>query len=208
MKLINCHSHKAPNDGCISICNIRINNDTLHLSHLPNLYFSVGIHPWDIREFQSSWLDKLTMLLNYQQVVALGECGFDKNTTTTLDQQMIIFENQILISETLRKPVIIHCVSYFNELIKLKKRLRPKQVWIIHGFRGKPQLAQQLIEEGFYISFGEKFNPESVMITPPDRILTESDESELNFYELTNEIARIKQCKPDDFNAASVIFGI
>ncbi len=208
MKLINCHSHKVLNDGNITVYNIRINKETLRLPHGPDIYFSVGIHPWDAAECKMLWFDQLTMLLNYQQVVALGECGLDKKIDIPFDQQLLVFEKQIVASETMRKPVIIHCVGYFNELMEIKKRINPTQAWIIHGFRGKPQLAQQLIQQGFYISYGEKLNPESVIVTPTNSILTETDESDQGIQALSDIIAGIKGCEATDFRAASVLFGI
>ena len=42
--------------------------------------------------------------------------------------------------------------------------MRPQQQWIIHGFRGKPQQAQQLLDNGFQLSFGEHFNADSLAL--------------------------------------------
>lgn len=208
MKLINSHTHKSSDSGNITIQNIRINNDPMCLAHGPDVYFSAGIHPWDSDGFVLLWLDKLTMLLNYQQVVAVGECGFDKTIDIPFDIQLAVFEKQIIASETMRKPVIIHCVGYFNELIQLRKKLEPKQVWIIHGFRGKPQMAEQLLNAGFYLSFGDKFNPASIQATPSDRILIETDESETTIEELYMAICTLKKCEIDDLNAAALLFSL
>ena len=82
----------------------------------------------------------------------------------------------IEISENRELPLILHIVRAFPEIIALKKQLSPKQPWIIHGFRGKPQLASELLRHGFYLSIGEKYNPEAVAVIPRDRLLLESDE--------------------------------
>ena len=60
--------------------------------------------------------------------------------------------------------------------------------WIIHGFRGKPQLAQQLLNNGFYISLGEHFNPQTVTIIPTNRLLFETDESTLDINTIIENI--------------------
>jgi len=208
MKLINSHTHKAPDNGNITLQNIRINNDGMSLAHGPDIYFSAGIHPRDCTTYEVLWLDKLIMLLNYQQVLAVGECGFDKTTGIPFETQRVVFEKQIVASETMRKPVIIHCVGYFNELIQLRKDLQPHQAWIIHGFRGKPPLAEQLIRAGFYLSFGEKFNPASVEVTPVNRILIETDESDIPLTKLYADICKLKNCEIDDLNAAALLFSL
>ena len=57
--------------------------------------------------------------------------------------------------------------------------------WIIHGFRGKPQLAEALIRQGFYLSLGERYNPMSAAVIPIDRLLAESDGSRLMAAEIS-----------------------
>ncbi|MBU6342059.1 MAG: TatD family hydrolase, partial [Bacteroidetes bacterium] len=47
-----------------------------------------------------------------------------------------------------------HCVRSFSEIISLKKRLNPAQAWIIHGFNKNNETGRQLIDAGFYLSFG------------------------------------------------------
>lgn len=80
------------------------------------------------------------------------------------------------LSETLRKPLILHIVKSFPEIIALRKQWKPTQPWIIHGFRGKPQLARELLAHGFHLSYGKKYNPASLAITPSSRLLRETDE--------------------------------
>lgn len=80
------------------------------------------------------------------------------------------------LSETLGKPLILHIVKSFPEIIALKKQWKPAQPWIIHGFRGKPQLARELLAHGFHLSYGKKYNPASLALTPASRLLRETDE--------------------------------
>ncbi len=90
----------------------------------------------------------------HENVLAIGECGVDRLIELPLEQQFPIFEAQIKLAEQLRKPVIIHCVRAFNELLQWKKRVAPTIPLIIHGFNNKPEIAQQLIAHGFYFSLG------------------------------------------------------
>ncbi|GAB1416605.1 hypothetical protein MASR2M117_20110 [Paludibacter sp.] len=204
--LTDSHCHKVQSTDIRTIFNIRINDEVISLPHGPNMLFSVGIHPWDVQFLRNSWYDNLKMLLNFEQIIAVGECGFDKNATASFELQLDVFKKQIEISEQTKKPLVIHCVGHFNDLIRLKKQMNPKQAWIVHGFRGKPALARQITDAGMFVSFGEKFNPESVRATPIDKILVESDESNVPIQELYLTIATAKGCEIRELNAVNHIF--
>jgi TatD DNase family protein len=120
-----------------------------------DVVYSAGIHPWYIAEAgfadQLGWLRQLA---KNNQVRMIGECGIDKLKGPSLNIQEEVFIRQIRTAEEFRKPVIIHCVRAFNEMISIKKVVRPKVPLIIHGFQKKPELGLQLIEKGFYLSLG------------------------------------------------------
>lgn len=141
-----------------------------------NCSFSVGIHPCSISpDSFDSQKHIISQALQMPNLAAIGECGFDKYAYADFETQKKVFLWQCEISELYRKPLIIHCVGYYNEIIKLKKEFNPSQKWLIHGFRGKAPLAQQLVQHGFYLSFGAHFNPASVAITPVERMFCETD---------------------------------
>ena len=73
----------------------------------------------------------------------------------SFERQIELFERQIELSETLKKPMILHDVRSHNEIIALRKKHRAKQPWILHGFNGTEQDAQQLIGQEIYLSVGE-----------------------------------------------------
>jgi len=139
-------------------------------------YFSVGIHPWDTERVTKSDIENIRRLAGAENVVAIGECGLDALRGAPLPLQEEIFISQIAISEELGKPMIIHAVRTLQRLIELRRELKPGQRWIIHGFRGKPQLAASLLRAGFDLSYGKKYNPESFAATPAERLFRESDE--------------------------------
>ncbi|NLO71371.1 MAG: hypothetical protein GX102_10635 [Porphyromonadaceae bacterium] len=168
-----------------------------------DIYFSVGIHPWDIPKLEKGWESRLEKICEHKAVIMVGECGFDKNTDVSFDAQKAVFDNHIRVSESFKMPLIIHCVGYYNELAVIKKQFNPEQKWIIHGFRGKPQLADQLIRNGFYLSFGERYNPESVKITALDRIFIETDESKKPIKEIYQEISELKGCEIESLLVSS-----
>lgn len=168
-------------------------------------FVSVGIHPWDLENLDQFWIERLMKIAEDNRVVMIGECGLDKNIETTPERQIEVFSEQIKLSELFQKPLIIHCVGRFNKLIELKKMFNPSQKWIVHGFRGKPQLAGQLLKARIDLSFGEKFNPESIQITPIERLFIETDESAMPIERIYEQIARIRGCKINDLNAGNVL---
>lgn len=141
-------------------------------------YYSVGIHPWWTAEAAEvrSMLHNLSTLFQHPQVITLGECGLDALRGAPLDEQERIFCAQIELAEAYQLPVTLHIVRSFDRLLRLKKRLRPTTQWTVHGFRGKPALAQQLLRAGIDLSFGVNYNPESWNITPENRRWRETDE--------------------------------
>ncbi|MBR5542107.1 MAG: TatD family hydrolase [Bacteroides sp.] len=143
------------------------------------IYTSIGIHPWELTEENAEDQQKsLQKLISNASVIAIGESGLDKLQGPSIDVQTNILRQQILLSETYSLPLILHCVKAFNELIQLKKEIKPQQPWIIHGFRGKEALATDCIRHGFYLSFGEYFQENALKATPLEKLFIETDESE------------------------------
>ncbi len=140
--------------------------------------YSAGIHPWWTADASQTeqMLQALPQLLQHPQVVALGECGLDSLRGAPLDEQERIFRLQIGMAEAYGKPVTLHIVRCFDRLLRLHKQLRPTTQWTVHGFRGKPALARQLLQAGLDLSFGLHYNPQSWDITPEGRRHRETDD--------------------------------
>ncbi|MFM9825199.1 TatD family hydrolase [Flavobacterium sp.] len=143
--------------------------------------YSIGIHPLYIDEDRlESDFEIVDQKLALSECLALGECGLDKRAETPFALQIEIFEKQLLLAQKYNKPVLIHCVASFQELIEIKKRLRISVPMLIHGFSKNTVLAKQLIDNGFYISFGKNLlqNPELEFVftsVPDDRFFLETD---------------------------------
>ena len=198
---IDIHTHHTFSAGHPSIRNLTfLEAEQLFLSDSERL-FSVGFHPWDVDAFSEKSMGMLEKWAGDKRFVLVGECGFDKNSKASITLQTSVFERQILLSERIQKPMIIHCVGCFNELLVLKKKYKPQQMWIIHGFRGKPQLAEQLLKSGCALSFGEHHNPASVLVTPINRLFLETDESVMDIERIYHHIAKIRQVEPEQLTA-------
>lgn len=125
--------------------------------------YSIGIHPWYIQS--EHWKDHLSFMegkMSDPACLAIGECGLDKRIEVPWELQLEVFEAQIKLAEHHHKPLVIHCVGAFNELIALKKKHHIKVPVVIHGFSKNSQVAQDLIKAGCYLSFGKYLlrNPE------------------------------------------------
>lgn len=157
-------------------------------------WISVGIYPWhllpDNLNEQLDWLE--SVITTDRRVLAVGEAGLDRLCQTPFKLQLKAFRIIIELSERYRLPLIIHAVKAFNEIMALNKEIRPFQPWIIHGFRGKKELAGSLLRQDFFLSVGERFNAEAVKIIPSEHLLAETDESLTDISVIIGRLAEIR----------------
>jgi TatD DNase family protein len=198
---VDIHTHQLPKTGSFAIQNLTVLEAETILTTEKQDYFSVGCHPWFIEQCTEQTLEQIKKWTMDLRTVLIGECGLDKNSKVPLKTQILVFEKHIEFSEKAKKPLIIHCVGCFNDLFEIKRRLKPSQLWIIHGFRGKPELAKQALNLNCALSFGVHYNPESVKITPLEKLYIETDESSINIEDLYQQISFIKTCKVEDLFA-------
>lgn len=163
------HTHRLPTSDAIRSI------DPNAGEHPPVTPFSVGILPLS-GEPDSTAIANLEQWATMPNALAIGEAGLDTlHSPLPVERQIELFRRHYELSERLAKPLIIHCVKAWSTLIGLHNLWKPTQPWIIHGFRGKPQLARQLLDHGFYLSFGLRYNQESYDITPLSRRFRETD---------------------------------
>ncbi len=191
--IIDIHTHHpAPQpQGIISIrlCH----QDCVHTDLIAGQAYSAGIHPWDIPlDDIENTRGILCRSAKLPEVVAIGECGVDLHRGGPMFRQLQVFKMHIELSEQLKKPVIVHDVKGDDIICGLRRELKPAQPWCIHGFRGKPAAAAALLRSGCYISFGEKFNAGTLISMPEDRILAETDESDLAIEKIISRLSEIK----------------
>lgn len=200
MEFFNFHTHKSINHP-----------DILDLvNQYPNdfdegiAYYSIGIHPWYIvKERIEADLEIIDQKLATENCLAIGECGLDKRTEVPFELQVAVFEKQLLLAQKHQKPVVIHCVAAFQEVIALKKKLTITVPMIIHGFSKNEQVAKQLLDNGFYISFGKYLikNPhlETVFKSIPDnRFFLETDTIDENIETVYALAAKYKNITIDE----------
>lgn len=147
-------------------------------------FYSVGLHPWHIGtpEENNEALQLVEDALEFDHVIFIGETGLDKICSTDFSEQKRVFEAQAFIAEEYQFPLVVHCVKAFNEVIELRKKMKPSMPWILHGFNGSLEVTKQLLDHGFLFSFGKILFRESAKgidsfcYLPLDRIFLETDE--------------------------------
>ncbi len=155
---------------------------------LPN--FTVGIHPWHLNE--TTFLEDLIVIehaIQQPNCKAVGECGLDKRIETSIEIQKKILIPQLLLAEKYKKPVILHCVAAYQEIIEIKKELKLTIPMVIHGFSKNSQVAESLIKNGFYLSFGKylllNLELENVLKTIPlNQLFLETDMIDQTIFEV------------------------
>ena len=128
MRLYDVHTHRPPADlttpAVVSI------DASEPFEPRPGGCYAVGIHPWHAA---ADRLPLLRLRAAHPQVVMIGEAGLDRLAEAPMSLQIELFEAQVRLADELRKPLIIHCVRAWGELLEVRKRLRPDSPWIVHG---------------------------------------------------------------------------
>ena len=193
---VDIHTHTAKTaDDLIQIVNLDLEQPC------PNQgYYSYGIHPWKLDNVDFQLKEAFSLLeerLQSPNVLALGEAGLDKMHKGSFEQQIVVFERQIDLSEALQKPIILHDVRSHNEILALRKKHKAKQPWILHGFNGTEQDIQQLTGQGLYLSVGESLLHSERKITkslkniPLGMLFMETDMAEISVEKIYEVAAKL-----------------
>lgn len=204
---IDMHTHGGkPAAGVFIVESLMAHEDKLP-GNISGVAYTFGIHPWFLTETNHKQLmSSVKDIVPLPNIVAIGEAGFDKLRGPSPELQRKIFEEQAVIAEALAKPVIIHCVRAWEELLASQKRLRPKSPWLIHGFRGKKELAGQLLSKGMYISFWFDFVMRSesanlIRSLPKNRMFLETDGADTDIREIYGKVAADLDLPIDELKA-------
>lgn len=199
-KFINLHTHKFSNlSDVIEV----VNQYPWEFNSILSNY-SIGIHPWYIDERRlNNDLKIIKEKLQLKECLALGECGLDKRIEIPLDVQISVFKKQLEIVKQTNKPIVLHCVAAYDEVIAIKKEMKIDNPMIIHGFSKNEQVAQSLLKNGFYLSFGKYLlrNPDLEKVftfAPENQILLETDTIEESIYQVYEKAALIKGISVDE----------
>ena len=138
--------------------------------------FTVGIHPMD----EQRYADPEGLLLRRidelgERFLGIGECGWDRRSQLSIEEQTALVRCHIALADRLTCPLVLHVVGGWHLLLR-ERRAHPEGIWVVHGFRGKPELLHQLEEAHIGVSLHPQYRWEDV---PKRPFFLESDESDL-----------------------------
>ncbi len=157
----------------------------LGLLNPPFVFGSLGLHPHDASLIED--VDITAEIRRHSRrpgIVAIGETGLDYHyMNSPRELQRKAFIEHIRLARELALPLIIHSRDAEEDTLKILEDEGAEEAGgCVHCFSGSPEMAQRLVEMGFYISFtgiltfpGAEGLREVARDLPDERILMETD---------------------------------
>ncbi len=195
MGFFDFHHHDAGKN--LGIYNLKFNEIP------PENCFSAGIHPDAVADDFEEKLNWLRDISAHKNCVAIGECGLDGLIDVDEKLQQKAFLAQIEIANSVKKPLIIHCVKRFSQLLKFRKM--SKVPMIVHGFNKRKTIGDDLLKNGLCLSFGKSvlYNvnlQDFVKHLPIEKLFLETDSADFEIKELYQKVADLKNMRLEDLS--------
>ena len=168
-KLVDIHTHN-PRSGVLS----------------PTM---AGIHPWDA--------ERNLPMPDFSACDIVGETGLDYAKEVSREAQQELFMKHLAAAEKLEKPVVLHVVKSFEDVMLALSKYQLKGV-VFHGFIGSREQAQRAISEGYYLSFGDRSlrsprTREVIATIPIEKLFCETDDNtEFSIEKIYQEVAALR----------------
>ncbi|KAJ6756915.1 BINDING PROTEIN putative-RELATED [Salix koriyanagi] len=145
-----------------------------------------GLHPWFIEERTPNWFNTLKEFFQITPSAAVGEVGLDKGShgkKIDFNDQVEVFQRQLELAKELNRPVSVHCVRAFGDLLEIMKSTGPFPAGVIlHSFLGSAEMVPEFANLGAYFSFSgflmsmkKEKAKKMLKAVSSDRILLETD---------------------------------
>ncbi|HEX4133213.1 MAG TPA: TatD family hydrolase [Bryobacteraceae bacterium] len=146
------------------------------------VYASIGVHPHDASKVTPQTYADLRALASHSKVVAFGEIGLDYHYDfSPREIQREVFTEQLKLAREVNLPITIHTREAWQDTMSILR-----EHWsgegVMHCFTGDPAQAQEALDLGLHLAYGGVLTfktaeavRESARITPPDRLLLETD---------------------------------
>lgn len=126
---------------------------------------ALGLHPEDVKD---DWKEQLEIIeqairAHRDELVAIGEIGLDYYWDKTYkEQQQEVLRHQLLLARELNLPVILHNREATEDILRIVREVQMvngkcengKLVGVFHCFNGSKEVAQQILDMGFYLGMG------------------------------------------------------
>ncbi len=152
------------------ICNATNPKDWQNVLAVKNVIHAIGIHPWYVSDLPENVISDLENLLVSNIDVHIGEIGLDKCKNDFYKQEEL-FILQLELAEKLKRPVHVHCVRAWGEMLPILKGHKDLK-YLFHGFSGDKNIIHFLSDYNAYFSVNRT---SKIPLIPTDRLLIESD---------------------------------
>ena len=192
---IHTHQNTLVTASIWSLKNILLKREPMQL----DIPISAGWHPWYIENISTNEIiAKLQEAMNKKNVMAIGECGLDRTIKTPIEVQLDVFQLHLRIAKQSGKPIIMHCVKAYSDLLEVLKKNKLSIPIILHGFNGNQlQVQQLLLQYNIFFSYGASLFKKNMKIAdtvrsiPLSRLFLETDESEISIEKIYFRAAEI-----------------
>jgi TatD DNase family protein len=149
----------------------------LHLSSLiPQLHYTIGIHPHNAKQFSPKDLTFLETYATDPKCFGIGEIGLDFNRNfSSKEEQILAFAEQLQLAKRLSVKVYLHCRDAFPEFLQIVQEVDYYN-GIVHCFTGNIDEALIFTQLGFKLGvtgwlLDSRRNKQLAIAIADDRIL-------------------------------------
>ena len=200
---------------CITSSNLQdVRNAKKITERNRNLYYSVGFHPHNAKDFKIEFLKEMSIYLDDPRAICLGEMGLDFNRNfSSREEQILCFESQLSLANSINKPLFLHQRDAHEEFLSILDNYKLNQKLIVHCFTGNLSELEDYLKRDFYIGItgwvcdlkrGLDLR-ECINHIPQDKLLIETDSPYLSprkkirrnepkfLIDVAEEVARLRQ---------------
>lgn len=147
------------------------------------VYAALGIHPWNVNKLKENELEEtLDLIYKHHQkhaLIAIGEIGLDWKYESAQEEQLLVFDKMLRLSEKLCLPAIIHSRGTTEQILDMLPSYNLKRV-LLHWFSYPINALNRAVDCGYYISEGPPVAysegiRQVVKMVPLTNFLTETD---------------------------------
>jgi len=122
------------------------------------IYFAVGVHPYDAKSYDRSFLEKF---VTHSKCVAIGECGLDyfrlpeeqADIAREKALQKEVFIDQVLWAKELKLPLIVHVRESSADSLAILDEYAGEEGGVLHCYNADESLLK-LADKNFYYGIG------------------------------------------------------
>lgn len=189
---IDIHTHHSNLDSTV----FKLWNQIIGRDIEQDIVSSAGIHPWYIETNFEEQFERLSNTAQKESILAIGECGLDKISDTSWELQITAFERQIKLANKINKPLIIHCVRAYEEVLQSLRKQKNQVAVLFHGVHKKLPLIQSLHQKGYYTSFGAYIlngqQDDVIRSVDLDKIFLETDDKSTSIVDIYSYFCRVR----------------